>query len=157
MNWKKIDNYDNYSVSDEGYVRNDKTGRILKQCSARTGYSRVTLSKNGVLKTYHVHRLVMNAFSPCPDEKIYTDVNHIDYNKANNALSNLEWTTHAANMRWGSIPQTIDKIGDEIKSAVIGILLKYIPEQNSENISEKLKNFTNNSLIYMERNANTNI
>lgn len=154
MNWKKIDGYENYSVSDEGEIRNDKTGRILKQCSARTGYSRVTLSKNGNIKTFHVHRLVMNAFCPCPDKSKYTDVNHIDYNKSNNALSNLEWTTHSANMLWGSMPASIDKIGDEIKTAVINILLKYISEQKTENISEKLKNITNNSLVYYQRNNN---
>ena len=97
MEWKKINDYDNYSISDEGQVRNDKTGRILKQYGLRSGYAQVTLSKDGKTKTQYVHRLVMNTFKPNPDPTIYTDINHIDYNKFNNTLDNLEWCTKAEN------------------------------------------------------------
>lgn len=95
--WKKIlyDNVEtNYSVSDMGEVRNDIT---LKQLSLRTqqGYKHVTLTIEGKAKSFRVHRLVALAFIPNPQNKPY--VNHIDCNRSNNVVENLEWVTPAEN------------------------------------------------------------
>jgi len=94
--FRKIKNYENYSVSNYGRIRNDKTGRILKPGDSSTGgYLYVNLYKNGIVKYQKVHRLVALAFIPNPENK--RTVNHIDGNKTNNHTENLEWNTHAEN------------------------------------------------------------
>lgn len=95
--WKKIfyDNIEtNYSVSDDGQVRNDVTNHILSQ-RVQQGYHHVTISVVGKSKSCRVHRLVAQAFIPNPDNKPY--VNHIDCNRGNNVVSNLEWVTPEEN------------------------------------------------------------
>ena len=84
--WIKVKGFELYSVSDQGNVRNDKTGRILKGGLDKDGYPQVILCKNGSRVNRKVHRLVAEAFVPNPDNK--PQVNHIDGNKQNNyALS----------------------------------------------------------------------
>lgn len=125
-NWKQIDGYDNYSISTNGQIRNDKTGRILKPVEQRTGYMQVTLSKKGEKKTYLIHRLVMETFVPNPDKENLVDINHKDYNKTNNSVDNLEWTTHKQNIQWGMLPKEVNDIANEIKSAVVKILTSHL-------------------------------
>ena len=91
---------DTYAVSNLGRVKNIKTGRILKQCKNNGGYMLVDLWKNGKQRTHLVHRLVLTNFKANP--RNCSDVNHIDENKENNSLNNLEWTTHQANINHGS-------------------------------------------------------
>lgn len=85
--WKNIQDYENYEVSNLGNVRNKKTGRILKSYD-KGGYAVIGLSKS---KTFQVHRLVCQAFIPNPENK--PQVNHIDKNGLNNNVKNLEWNT----------------------------------------------------------------
>lgn len=96
--WKKIiiDNYVTiYSVSSDGQVRNDNTGRILKQTDSNE-YKRVSLSMgHGNMKNFNVHRLVAQAFIPNPDNKKI--VNHIDGVRYHNNIENLEWCTSSEN------------------------------------------------------------
>lgn len=61
-----------------------------------SGYVDVVLSNNGKTERLHIHRLVANAFIDNPDNK--KQVNHIDYNRTNNAVSNLEWCSAKENM-----------------------------------------------------------
>ena len=95
--WKKV-YYENietdYSVNDEGLVRNDKTNYILKN-SIQQGYCHVTIYINKKAKRMRVHRLVAEAFIPNPDNKPY--VNHKDGIRSNNKIDNLEWTTPSEN------------------------------------------------------------
>lgn len=91
MNWRKIDGFPRYSVSDEGQVRNDLTGRILKAHPDRFGYLHLGLSNDDGRKKRYTHRLAAEAFIPNPDGK--TEVNHKDGNKRNCSVSNLEWVT----------------------------------------------------------------
>lgn len=93
-----IDNEEtNYSVSETGEIRNDKTGRILKGTTARNEYHSVQLTINKKPKTFMVHRLVAQAF--CPNPNNYTIVDHIDSNKLNNHADNLQWVTAEINTR----------------------------------------------------------
>jgi hypothetical protein len=87
--WKDIQDYENYEVSNLGNVRNKKTGRILKSYD-KGGYAVVGLSKTKG-KIFQVHRLVCQAFILNPENK--PQVNHIDKNGLNNNIKNLEWNT----------------------------------------------------------------
>lgn len=91
-----INGYENYAVSNYGNVKNIRTGKILKPINTPTGYLTVTLSKNNKKHTFRIHRLVAIYFIDNPENK--EQVNHIDGNKHNNAVCNLEWCTHTENI-----------------------------------------------------------
>lgn len=96
--WKIIEDYPNYSVSNLGRVRNDKTGRILtahKRGRRNTYYLYVNLFQGKIIGRL-IHRLVAEAFIPNPEQK--SEVNHIDGNTFNNAVDNLEWVSHSENI-----------------------------------------------------------
>ena len=95
----KIDGFENYEVSNLGRVRNIKSGRILKP-RLHNGYLRLCLYKNNKNKDLLLHRIIATAFIDNPDEK--PQVNHIDENKLNNDLSNLEWCTERENAIHGT-------------------------------------------------------
>ncbi len=95
--WKKIiiDGIEtNYSVSDKGEVRNDVRNRLMT-LQNQNGYLHCSIRVNKKPKRCRVHRLVAQAFIENPDNKPF--VNHIDGNRTNNAVENLEWTTAAEN------------------------------------------------------------
>ena len=96
----KIEGFDNYEVSNLGKVRNIKSGRILKPSLNKNGYLRLWLCKNNKRKHLYLHRIIATAFIDNPDEK--PCVNHIDENKLNNDLSNLEWCTVRENLIHGT-------------------------------------------------------
>ena len=86
---------DKYYVSDSGVVYNNNTGRELK-LDKSTGYSRVKLSFLNEKKTYLVHRMVADVFIDKVDGKDM--INHINGNKIDNRVENLEWVTSQENM-----------------------------------------------------------
>lgn len=94
--WKKIDGFPNYSVSTEGFIRDDKRNIIKKPRITNDGYEYTDLYKDGKRYRHRIHRVVAKAFIPNPDNK--EDVNHIDGCKCNNCLKNLEWATRSENM-----------------------------------------------------------
>lgn len=99
--WKPIQGYDElYEVSNLGKVRTIKTGVIRKITLDGNGYLQLSLCKNGLQKSFKVHRLVANAFIPNPNN--YREINHKDENKQNNCVDNLEWCTRLYNMRYGN-------------------------------------------------------
>lgn len=95
MIWKKIDGFDNYSISYDGRVRNDTTLYILKQHIGSHGYYMVNLWQNNKGHWKTIHRLIATAFVPNPENK--PQINHIDGDKQNNNVSNLEWCTRSEN------------------------------------------------------------
>lgn len=88
--------YSNYAVTEDGKVFsfNSNSFKLLKE--DKSGYMRVYLSSNSKKKWFLVHRLVAQAFIPNPENK--KTVNHIDGNKKNNHVSNLEWNTYSENL-----------------------------------------------------------
>lgn len=85
IEWKKVRERENYSVSTEGTVRNDKTGRILKPHKGTAGYYQVMLGRK--TSPLYVHRLVAQAFIQNPNN--LPQVDHINGNKLDNRAENL--------------------------------------------------------------------
>ena len=93
MKWTKINDKPNYSISDNGDVRNDKTGRILKPHKGTSGYYQIMLGRKTV--PLYVHRLVAIAILPNPNN--LPQVDHINGNKLDNSVSNLRWVSVSEN------------------------------------------------------------
>lgn len=97
--WRKIDGFgDKYQISNHGNVRSFKRGygKIMKPVKNRYGYLTIKLVYFDQKKRFYIHRLVTTYFLQNPENKSF--VNHIDGNKKNNHLSNLEWCTNSENM-----------------------------------------------------------
>jgi len=92
-NWRIINGYPDYAISDTGHVKSLRYNRILKASVNGSCYGHVNLLCNKRKKTWAVHRLVIEHFGPAIPEEVYSIVDHIDGNKANNHISNLEWVT----------------------------------------------------------------
>jgi hypothetical protein len=102
--WKDIPGYEgHYQASTSGKIRSTKffrhngVTRELKQQHTYDGYCRVALTIKNVQKSVTVHILVAKTFIPNPENK--SQVNHIDGNKDNNSVSNLEWVTPKQNIQ----------------------------------------------------------
>lgn len=101
--WKAIKGFEGlYEVSDLGNIKslnyNHTIGnvKLLKPVKNKGDYFQVTLYKDKIQFIKKIHRLVAQAFIPNPENK--PQVNHIDGNKQNNTVSNLEWTTSQENV-----------------------------------------------------------
>lgn len=93
--WKDVKGYEClYQVSNFGNVKSLIRNKILILSYSHNGYRLVSLQR----KTFRVHRLVAEHFIPNPNN--YPCVNHIDSNRKNNDVSNLEFCTHKQNIQW---------------------------------------------------------
>lgn len=104
--WKDIKDYEGlYQVSNLGNVKSlpkmsgtsKRKETILKTHIEKRGYFVIRLSKNKTNHSFKIHRLIANAFIPNPENK--RTINHIDGNKLNNSISNLEWATDSENLQ----------------------------------------------------------
>lgn len=95
--WKDIKGYEGkYFISDDGKLKNGK-GDVLSPYTTRKGYLRIGLYKEGKTRNFLVHRLVAEAYIDNPMN--FKEVNHIDLNKENNYVSNLEWVDGSRNVQ----------------------------------------------------------
>lgn len=101
--WKQIDDFPDYFVSDKGRIKSIKNGieKVLNGWVKDNGYRYVMLCKDGIQKSFQVHRLVAMAFIDNPLNK--PCVNHIDNCRVNNNVKNLEWVTYKENSQWASV------------------------------------------------------
>lgn len=97
--WKDIESYIGlYQVSNLGQIKSLRSNKILKPSSSSTGgYLYVCLYKDGKGKCFSIHRLVAIAF--IPNEQNFSQVDHIDNNKKNNRVENLQWLSQTENLR----------------------------------------------------------
>ena len=112
--WKPIKGYEGrYEISNYGFARSckrvitNKCGRkcilrekVLKPHYLPNGYLSVGLWKDGKKKDFYIHRLVASAF--IPNDSDLPEVNHLDENKHNNYVQNLEWCTRIQNANHGT-------------------------------------------------------
>ena len=94
---KKIPNYDNYFIYDNGDVLNISTNKILKGSIGENGYKYYRLSKHNNKKMFYAHRLVAEIFIENPYN--LPIVNHKDGNKLNNNINNLRKITLSENVK----------------------------------------------------------
>lgn len=94
--WRVVANYSQYVVSNKGRIMNIFTKRLLKPAVKPAGYLQVHLWKNGKGATKDIHQIVYQSFFPGENLEGYV-INHIDGNKQNNTLDNLEKITHQEN------------------------------------------------------------
>lgn len=109
--WKTIDDYPNYQVSNMGNVKSlnyNHTGKekILKQCKNSKGYLNVTLVNKDGKKNYLVHRLVATAFILNSKPKFKKQIDHINTDRTDNRVENLRWVTALEN---SNNPITLEK------------------------------------------------
>lgn len=157
---KKIKNWELYTIDEFGKVKNTKTNKYLKGAINSKGYLRVELHLNKKIKRFFVHRLVAEYFVENPLNK--EQVNHIDGNKLNNNMNNLEWVTNQEN-RNHAIKNNLTKnlCGEEApwskltKKDVIFIRSEYDKKEtfNAKKLSKKFKVSTSQILLVAKRKS----
>lgn len=95
--WLPVVDFNDYEISNRGRVKSLKTNIIMTPYVTKNGYQQIKLFKNSRHHPRYVHRLVAASFFDCDYEEL--EVNHIDGNKENNFIGNLEWCKHSENTR----------------------------------------------------------
>lgn len=115
--WKRYENT-NYLISSEGEVYSENKAEMLAINTMHKGYAYVTLWINGVSERWRLHRLVATVFIPNPEGKL--EINHLDGNKLNNCVANLEWCTRAENALHAMVEGLYLK-GEEVYNAKLTV------------------------------------
>ena len=129
----KVKSLENYCINEDGLILNVRTRGVIRPSISKKGYLQVCLTNKN---TYSIHRLVALTFIENKENK--TEVNHIDGNKLNNHISNLEWNTTQENLEH----KRINNLGKTLKAK-----LSATGENNSQ---AKLKE---NEVLYIRENA----
>jgi hypothetical protein len=94
--WKDINGFEGYyKVSNKGNVFSVRRNKKLSTCISHKGYHETHLSLKGKRRKFKIHRLVANAFIPNPEN--LSQIDHIDNDKSNNRVENLQWITNKQN------------------------------------------------------------
>lgn len=132
----KYDLLYDYYVRDNGTIYSKKTNKVLSPQLDKNGYEKVQMmSRDGKRHRYSVHRLVMENFNPIENMEQH-QVNHIDGNKRNNTLDNLEWVTCEENIQHAIKNNLRAKINGSAKLSIEQVKEIFIRSNNGEtNIS----------------------
>lgn len=104
--WRTIKGYEGlYEISDQGRVKSLRRNIILKLETTRQGYKRCCLSVDGILYHETIHTLVLEAFIEFRPKSFVCD--HLDANKVNNFVENLEWVTQKENISRGGHSEAV--------------------------------------------------
>ena len=106
---EKVNDYEEYEVDTNGVIYGKK-GKPLKFSINPKGYCIVTFSINGKEKGFGVHQIVARQFIKNDNPEFKTQVNHLDGDKTNNHVENLEWVTAKENMR-----HSVDVLGNYLE------------------------------------------
>lgn len=90
-----------YKISNLGNVFSVKRNLVMKNTPHKDGYLQVKLTKESKRKCFLLHRLVAIYFIENPKNKL--EVNHIDSNRVNNSINNLEWVSRTENQKHSSL------------------------------------------------------
>jgi D-Tyr-tRNAtyr deacylase len=136
-NWKSINGYENYEISDHGNIKNITTHKMLSPSIRSSGYYFIEVYDNKIRRTKAIHRLVAEAFLDNHDNKRCVD--HIDRNKLNNHISNLRYASDSEN-------QMNKSIQSNNTSGVIGVRFnktknKWIADIKKDGKSKHLGSF----------------
>ena len=142
--WKPIKGYEGgYEISNLGRIKSLKGGhKILKQFKQNSGYDLIDISKKGEGFTITVHRLVAKHFIQNPDNK--PCVNHINGDKCDNSVDNLEWCTHKENYDHAVSSNLVKISGDRRAKLSFEI---------AEDISDEYKKNPNKSALARKHNV----
>jgi hypothetical protein len=129
-----------YIIDEDGNILNSDTGLILRQRLNPNGYFMIGLMQDGIQVSHRVHRLVAEAYleKPFPD----ATVNHIDGNKQNNRVDNLEWISLKDNIIH-SYELGISKRGEDKTQAILSesdveiIKLSFVKGASGSELSEQ--------------------
>lgn len=120
---KTIEDYPNYLISNLGKVYSlpnvSRSGiRVMKGSLDKDGYHVVTIRRDNKQFTLKIHRLVAKAFI----KNLYNkpQINHIDENKSNNLVTNLEWVTGKENLTHSNTERWLKMRGEGNKNAILG-------------------------------------
>lgn len=114
-NWRRSEEFENYEVSDEGRVRNAKSGKILKPSLDSKGYETVKVKKNGKQITKRVGKLVADTY--LEKDPARPRIGYIDGNKRNNRPDNIERRSRGKKVRvveTGEVYNSISECGEAI-------------------------------------------
>jgi hypothetical protein len=94
---KTMAGYPNYIITNDGKVYNSQRNKYLVAAKHENGYMVISLCGEETRKSFSIHRLVALLFIDNPNN--YLEVNHIDFDKTNNNVDNLEWISRSDNMK----------------------------------------------------------
>lgn len=151
--WKAIpDTEEKLYISNHGrvksYLRNKIDGYILTPTKDAKGYLRLRVTLKGKKISYKIHRIVAEAFIPNPLKK--QQVNHVDGNKANNTIANLEWCSNMENSQhainnglWQNVFAASARTNESRKTAVIATDIRSGAETAFESVSAAERYYNN--------------
>lgn len=147
---KKIKDYDNYYIYDNGDVLNINSNKILSGSIGENGYKYYRLSKNGKKKMFYAHRLVAEHF--IDNINNLPVVNHKDGDKLNNNVENLEWISYSDNIKHFHQEIKINKKNRKIQKYcgdLDGEIWIEVIENSNYKVSNlgRVRNITNNNIL----------
>lgn len=151
--WKDIKNYENlYQISNTGKVHSVRNDIDIKPFINNNGYYEIVIKKDKKQKHFRVHRLVAQAF--ISNLNNLPQVNHIDGNKLNNNVNNLEYCTQSENMRHAAKNNLLHNKGKKTKINQYDLNGNFIKTWNSMKEIENEYNVSHTTIRFCCKGKN---